>query len=71
MRKVGDLFEFVSTETRDYIIQGIMYAPSDGVKWMPKHIALGSILHQETRSTLLVDLLHKLEPSLAQDTVCS
>ena len=36
-----------------------MYAPSDGVKWMPKHIALGSILHQATRSTLLVDLLHK------------
>ena len=26
---------------------------------MPKHIALGSILHQATRSTLLVDLLHK------------
>ena len=24
------------------IIHGIMYAPSDGVKWMPKHIALGS-----------------------------
>ena len=41
------------------IIHGIMYAPSDGVKWMPKHIALGSILHQATRSTLLVDLLHK------------
>ena len=36
-----------------------MYAPSDGVKWIPKHIALGSILHQATRSTLLVDLLHK------------
>ena len=41
------------------IIHGIMYAPSDGVKWMPKHMALGSILHQATRSTLLVDLLHK------------
>ena len=26
---------------------------------MPKHIALGSILHQATRSTLLVDLLRK------------
>lgn len=26
---------------------------------MAKHIALGSILHQATRSTLLVDLLHK------------
>ena len=39
------------------IIHGIMYAPNDGVKWMPKHIALGSILHQATRSTLLVDLL--------------
>ena len=26
---------------------------------MPKHIALGSILRQATRSTLLVDLLHK------------
>ena len=41
------------------IIHGIMYSPSDGVKWMPKHIALGSILRQATRSTLLVDLLHK------------
>ena len=28
------------------IIHGIMCASSDGVKWMPKHIALGSILHQ-------------------------
>ena len=53
------LFEFLSTNTGDYIIQVMMYAPSDGVKWMPKHIALGSILHQATRSTLLVDLLHK------------
>ena len=26
---------------------------------MPKRIALGSILHQATRSTVLVDLLHK------------
>ena len=34
------------------IIHGIMCASSDGVKWMPKHIALGSILHQATRSTL-------------------
>ena len=60
MRKVGDLFEFVSTDTGDCIIHGMMYAPSDGVKWMPKHISLGSILHQATRSTLLVDLLHKV-----------
>ena len=59
MTKVGDLFEFVSTDTGDCIIHGMMYAPGDGVKWMPKHIALGSILHQATRSTLLVDLLHK------------
>ena len=28
MRKVGDLFEFLSTDTRDYIIQVMMYAPS-------------------------------------------
>ena len=59
MRKVRELFEFVSTDTGDCIIYGMMYARSDGVKWMPKHIALGSILHQATRSTLLVDLLHK------------
>ena len=60
MRKVGDLFEFVSADTGDCIIHGMMYALSDGVKWMPKHIALGSILtsrpRQATRSTLLVDL---------------
>ena len=59
MRKFGDLFEFVSTDTGDCIIHGMMYAPSDVVKWMPKHIALGSILHQAMRSTLSVDLLHK------------
>ena len=59
MRKFGDLFEFVSTDTGGCIIHGMMYAPSDVVKWMPKHIALGSILHQATRSTLSVDLLHK------------
>ena len=28
MRKVGDLFEFLSTDTGDYIIQVMMYAPS-------------------------------------------
>ena len=28
MRKVGDLFEFVSTDTGDYIIQVLMYTPS-------------------------------------------
>ena len=59
MRKVGDLFEFVSTATGDCIIHGMMYAPSNGVKWIPMHIALGGILRQATRSTLLVDLLHK------------
>ena len=47
MRKVGDLFEFVNTDRGDCIIHGMMYAPSDGVKWMPKHIALGSILRQD------------------------
>ena len=87
MRKVGDLFEFVRTDTGDCIINGMMYALSDGVNWTPKHITLGTILHQATRSTLLVDLPHKaghiqhiysydrqtfkLDPSLAQETVCS
>ena len=28
MRKVGDLFEFLSTDTGHYIIQVMMYAPS-------------------------------------------
>ena len=28
MKKVGDLFEFLSTDTGDYIIQVMMYAPS-------------------------------------------
>ena len=59
MRKVGDLFEFVSTDTGDCIIHGMMCASYDGLKWMPKYIALGGILHQTTPSTLLVDLLHK------------
>ena len=28
MRKVGDLFEFLSTDMGDYIIEVMMYAPS-------------------------------------------
>ena len=48
VRKVRYWFEFVlSTDTGDCIIHGMMYVPSDGVQWMPKHIALGSILRQD------------------------
>ena len=37
----------LSTDTGDCIMHGMMYVPSDGVKRMPKHIALGSILSQD------------------------
>ena len=41
------------------LTQDIVYAVSNGVKWTPKHIGLGSTLHQVTRSKQLVDLFHK------------
>ncbi len=63
--------------------QDIVYAVSNGVKWTPKHISLGSTLHQVTRSKRLVDLFHKagnilsykqilkIDTALAQETLAS
>ena len=45
MRKVGDLFEFVSTDTGDYIIQVMMYAPSYST-------LLVDLLHKEGQTQL-------------------
>ena len=63
------------------IAQDVVYAVSNGTKWMPKHIGLGSTLHQATRSRKLVELFNKaghilsyqqiltLDTSLAQNTL--
>ena len=41
------------------LAQDMVYGVSGGRKWTPKHIGLGSTLHQATRSKHLVDLFHK------------
>ena len=41
------------------ITQDFVYAVSNGTKWTPKHIGLGSILQQVTRSRQLVELFHR------------
>jgi hypothetical protein len=41
------------------LVQDMVYGVSGGKKWTPKHIGLGSTLHQATRSKHLVNLFHK------------
>ena len=63
--------------------QDVVYAVSNGAKWTPKYIGLGSTLHQVTRSKQLVDLFNKaghilsykqilkIDTALAQETLAS
>ena len=44
--------------------QDVVYAVSNRAKWTPKHIGLGSTLHQVTRSKQLVDLFNKAHSEL-------
>ena len=41
------------------VAQDIAYGVSEGKKWTPKHVGLGSPLHQSTRSKKLVNLFHR------------
>ena len=41
------------------VAQDIVYGVSEGKKWTPKHVGLGSTLHQSTRSKKLVTLFHR------------
>ena len=51
--------------------QDIVYGVSNGRKWTPKHIGLGSTLHQVTRSKDLVKLFHKAGHILSYDQIPS
>jgi len=51
------------------IAQDIVYGVSGGKKWTPKHIGLGSMLHQATRSRQLVDIFHKAGHILSYDAI--
>lgn len=49
--------------------QDIVYGVSDGTKWTPKHVGLGSTLHQVTRSKDLVHLFNKAGHILSYDQI--
>ena len=51
------------------VAQDIVYGVSSGKKWTPKHVGLGSTLHQVTRSKHLVDLFHKAGHILSYDQI--
>ncbi len=51
------------------IAQDIVYGVSSGKKWTPKHVGLGSTLHQVTRSKDLVDRFHKAGHILSYDQI--
>jgi hypothetical protein len=51
------------------VAQDIVYGVSNGKKWTPKHIGLGSTLHQVTRSKDLVKLFHKAGHILSYDQI--
>ena len=40
------------------IAQDLVYSMSGGRRWTPKHVGLGSSLHQATRSKHLVEMFH-------------
>jgi hypothetical protein len=49
------------------VAQDVVYCVSCGKKWTPKHIGLGTTLHQATRSKDLVQLFHKAGHCLSYD----
>jgi len=49
--------------------QDIVYGVSGGTKWTPKHVGLGSTLHQVTRSKDLVKLFNKAGHILSYDQI--
>ena len=51
------------------IAQDIVFGVSHGKKWTPKHIGLGSTLHQATRSKHLVQLFHNAGHVLSYESI--
>jgi len=51
------------------VAQDIVYCTSGGKKWTPKHVRLGTTLHQATRSKDLVRLFHKAGHCLSYEQV--
>ena len=51
------------------VAEDIVYGVSNGKKWTPKHIGLGSTLHHVTRSKDLVKLFHKAGHILSYDQI--
>ncbi len=47
------------------IAQDIIYGARNGKMWTPKHVGLGSMFHQATRSKTLVQLFHKAGHTLS------
>ena len=41
------------------VAQDKVYGVSEGKIWTPKHVGLGSTIHQSTRSKMLVTLFHR------------
>ena len=58
--------------THDRIVsvgQDLVFGVSNGKKWTPKHVGLGSTLHQSTRSKALVQLFHRAGHTISYDGV--
>jgi len=49
--------------------QDMVFGVSDGKKWTPKHIGLGSTLHQATRSKKLLQLFHSAGHTISYESV--
>ena len=68
----GETVEEKEAEARYKVLscaQDIVYGVSGGKKWTPKHIGLGSTLHQVTRSKDLVKLFSKAGHILSYDQI--
>lgn len=68
----GETVEEKEAEARIKVLscaQDIVYGVSGGKKWTPKHIGLGSTLHQVTRSKDLVKLFSKAGHILSYDQI--
>ena len=64
--------EITTGVTSDRIIsvaQDLVYGTSNGKMWTPKHVGLGSTLHQSTRSKHLVQLFHNAGHTISYKNV--
>lgn len=73
----GDIQDTYTLEEKDSerhrkvlsLAQDIVYGVSCGKKWTPKHVGLGSTMHQVTRSKDLVKLFHRAGHILSYDQI--